>query len=87
MAAALKLDPSIIGNIVQGTTRWLLADPNSSMERIAEAVSPKLPIVCINMDYSESPYEGLQATNGGTSRKASDAAGPAWQPSPRAPGP
>lgn len=61
MAAALKLDPSIIGNIVQGTTRWLLADPNSSMERIAEAVSPKLPIVCINMDYSESPYEGLQA--------------------------
>ena len=61
MAAAVKLEPSIIGNFMQGTTRWLLSDPNSSMERLAEAISPSIPIVNINMDYSKSPYEGLQA--------------------------
>ena len=61
MAAAVKLEPFIIGNFMQGTTRWLLSDPNSSMERLAEAISPSIPIVNINMDYSKSPYEGLQA--------------------------
>lgn len=61
MAAAVKLDPSIQGNIVQGTTRWLISDPNSSMERLMEHISDRIPIVYINMDYSSSPYEGLQA--------------------------
>jgi NaMN:DMB phosphoribosyltransferase len=61
MAAVLKLDPSLIGNMVQGTTRWLLADPNSNMVKIAESISPEIPIVSINMDYSDTPYEGLQA--------------------------
>jgi uncharacterized protein (TIGR00303 family) len=61
MAATIKLDPSVIGNIMQGTTRWLLSDPNSSMVRIMEHISDRIPMVYINMDYSKSPYEGLQA--------------------------
>lgn len=61
MAAAVKLDPSVVGNIMQGTTRWLLADPNASMPQLVAAISPRIPIVYINMDYSTSPYEGLQA--------------------------
>lgn len=61
MAAAVKLDPSIIGNIMQGTTRWLMSDPNSSMINLMDAISPSIPIVFVKMDYSESPYEGLQA--------------------------
>lgn len=61
MAAAVKLEPSIVGNVMQGTTRWLLGDPNSNMEKIMESISPRIPIVNINMDYSKSPYEGLQA--------------------------
>ena len=61
IAAATKLDPSIIGNIFQGTTRWLLSDPNSNMKKILDSISPDVPMIYINMDYSKSPYEGLQA--------------------------
>lgn len=61
MAAAVKLDPSIQGKIIQGTTRWLMNDPNSSMSKLMDAISDRIPIVYVNMDYSKSPYEGLQA--------------------------
>jgi NaMN:DMB phosphoribosyltransferase len=61
IAAAVKLDPSIKGNIFQGTTRWLMEDPKSNMSMIMDSVSPDVPIVYVNMDYSSSPYEGLQA--------------------------
>lgn len=61
MAAAVKLDPSVVGNFFQGTTRWLLKDPNSSMVKLRDAIDARIPIVYINMDYSSSPYEGLQA--------------------------
>jgi uncharacterized protein (TIGR00303 family) len=61
IAAAVALDPSIVGNITQGTTRWLVNDPNSDIRKIMASVHPDVPIVYVNMDYSESPYEGLQA--------------------------
>ena len=61
IAAAVKLDPSIVGNIFQGTTRWLMEDPNSNMAKIMDSISAGVPIVYVNMDYSSSPYEGLQA--------------------------
>jgi len=61
IAAAVKLDPSIVGNIIQGTTRWLMEDPNSNMSKMMDSISPDIPIVYVNIDYSSSPYEGLQA--------------------------
>jgi NaMN:DMB phosphoribosyltransferase len=36
-------------------------DPNSSMSKIMDSISADVPIVYVNMDYSSSPYEGLQA--------------------------
>ncbi|MFA6804327.1 MAG: TIGR00303 family protein, partial [Candidatus Methanomethylophilaceae archaeon] len=61
IAAVIQIDPSVIGNIVQGTTRWLVKDPNSDICRMIGGISESVPIVYINMDYSKSPYEGLQA--------------------------
>jgi len=61
MAAAVTLDENIVGRIFQGTTRWLVEDPNSDMRRIITQIHENIPIVYINMDYSKSPYEGLQA--------------------------
>ena len=61
MAAAVKLHPEIQGNFMQGTTRWLMNDPNSSMKKIMDCISDKIPILYVNVDYSDSPYEGLQA--------------------------
>lgn len=61
IAAALALEPSIAGRIIQGTTRWLVKDPNSNVTKLISDISPDVPLVYINMDYSDSPYEGLQA--------------------------
>ena len=61
MAAAVKLHPEIVGNFMQGTTRWLMNDPNSNMKKIMDCISDKVPILYVNVDYSDSPYEGLQA--------------------------
>jgi NaMN:DMB phosphoribosyltransferase len=61
IAAAVRLDGGIVGNVLQGTTRWLMEDPHSNMEKMMESISPDVPIVYVNMDYSASPYEGLQA--------------------------
>lgn len=61
MAVAAKMDPSCVGKFMQGTTRWLVNDPNSDIVRIMHDIDPGIPIVYVNMDYSKSPYEGLQA--------------------------
>ncbi len=61
MAGVARLHPEVVGNFIQGTTRWLMNDPNSSMKRIMDCISDRIPIVYVNVDYSDSPYEGLQA--------------------------
>ena len=61
MAAAVKLHPEIVGNFMQGTTRWLMNDPNSNMKKIMDCISDRIPILYVNVDYTDSPYEGLQA--------------------------
>jgi len=61
LAGAVALDDSIVGNIFQGTTRWLVEDQNSDMRKIIGRIHENIPIVYVNMDYSKSPYEGLQA--------------------------
>ena len=61
IAAVVRIHPEAVGNIFQGTTRWLMNDPNSDLLKIDMSISPEIPIVYINMDYSKSPYKGLQA--------------------------
>ena len=61
IAGAVKLHPEIVGNFFQGTTRWLMGDPNSNMKKIMDCISSEIPIIYVNVDYSDSPYEGLQA--------------------------
>lgn len=61
IAAALALEPSIAGRIIHGTTRWLVNDPNSDVRKMMAGISADVPLVYINMDYSDSPHEGLQA--------------------------
>lgn len=61
IAGVLALHPELKGNFMQGTTRWLMEDANSNMRRIVDAITPDVPSVYVNVDYSGSPYEGLQA--------------------------
>ncbi len=61
IAVAVGMDESCVGNIFQGTTRWLVEDRNSDIEKIIAGIHKDVPLVYVNMDYSKSPYEGLQA--------------------------
>ena len=61
IAVAAAIDPTVVKRIIHGTTRWLMNDPNSDLLKIDMSISPEIPIVYINMDYSKSPYKGLQA--------------------------
>lgn len=60
LAAAMAMDGSIQDNLVLGTTRWMVNDPNSDICRIVEGIAD-VPIISVNMDYGQSPHEGLQA--------------------------
>ncbi len=60
LAAALAMDPSVQGNIMVGTTRWLINDPNSDMVRMVSSLGD-LPLAAIQLDYSDSPHDGLRA--------------------------
>lgn len=60
LAGALAMDKGIEENLLLGTTRWMVNDPNSDICRIVEGIAD-IPIVSVNMDYGQSPYEGLQA--------------------------
>ncbi|MCQ2085895.1 MAG: TIGR00303 family protein [archaeon] len=61
IAAALELDPSIEGNIIHGTTRWLVEDRDSDICGIVDRIDKNVPLIYTNIDYSASPYEGLRA--------------------------
>lgn len=61
IAVAKAMEPSIVGKIIHGTTRWMIKDKNSDICKIMDSISLDIPLVYINMDYSDSPYEGLQA--------------------------
>ena len=61
IACALKLHPEIAGNIIHGTTRWMVNDTGSDICKIMDSISPDIPLVYVNIDYSKSPYDGLQA--------------------------
>ena len=61
IAVAKEIEPRIVGKVIHGTTRWMINDANSDIRAIMDSISPKIPLVYVNMDYSDSPYEGLQA--------------------------
>ena len=61
LSVAAAIDPTVVTRVMHGTTRWLINDPNSDLVKIDMGISPEIPIVYINMDYSKSPYKGLQA--------------------------
>ena len=61
IAVAKEIEPRIVGKVIHGTTRWMVKDKNSDIRAIMDNISPEIPLIYVNMDYSESPYDGLQA--------------------------
>ncbi len=50
-----------LGQVAVGTTRWVVRDPAADVPGIAADVSPHLPLLAANLDFSESRHPGLRA--------------------------
>lgn len=61
IAIAKEIEPKIIGNIIHGTTRWMVNDTESNICAINDCITNDIPLVYVDMDYSKSQYDGLRA--------------------------
>jgi NaMN:DMB phosphoribosyltransferase len=47
--------------VVLGTTRWVLNDPAADVAGLTADVSPDLPLLAVNLDFSASRHAPLRA--------------------------
>ena len=64
MAAVLALLKSfkanLSSNVIIATTRWIINDKTSSLVSLVEEIEPNVPIVAVNLNFSNAPFEGLR---------------------------
>jgi uncharacterized protein (TIGR00303 family) len=53
--------PAALDQIALGTTRWVIADPAADVAGLTADVSPDLPLLGVNLDFSASRHAGLRA--------------------------
>lgn len=55
------LDPiSGLERVAIGTTRWIAEDPAADVAGLAREISPGLPVLAVNLDFSGSRHPGLR---------------------------
>jgi uncharacterized protein (TIGR00303 family) len=64
--------------VVVATTRWVAYDPSSNIFALVRSVDSSVPIVSMNLDFSESPYEGLRYYEKGYVKEGVGAGGTAF---------
>lgn len=78
MAAVLAvikgMKPEVLKNIALGTTRWIIEDKQSDMISLV-AQSAEVPILAVNLDFSESKYDGLRIYETGLVKEGAGAGG------------
>jgi uncharacterized protein (TIGR00303 family) len=52
--------PTALDGMAIGTTRWVVQDPAADVAGLAAEVSPHLPLVAANLDFSHSRHRGLR---------------------------
>ncbi|MET1101972.1 MAG: nicotinate mononucleotide-dependent phosphoribosyltransferase CobT [Pyrodictiaceae archaeon] len=64
MAAVLAIAKhnglELSNELIIGTTRWIIDDKSSNIVKLVKMVSPEVPIIAYNYDFSNSPYQGLR---------------------------
>jgi uncharacterized protein (TIGR00303 family) len=63
VAALLKAlrGSAALEHVVVGTTRWVIDDPAADVAGLTADVSPDLPLLAVNLDFSTSRHAGLRA--------------------------
>jgi uncharacterized protein (TIGR00303 family) len=54
----------VLERMAIGTTRWIVGDPAADVVGLGSEISPHLPILAANLDFSASRHLGLQAFEG-----------------------
>lgn len=52
--------PSALRRVAIGTTRWIVDDPAADVAGLAAEISPELPVLAANLDFSASRHAGLR---------------------------
>ena len=62
MAAVVAVMLRACGRVPHGilTTRWIVEDSSSSIDKLVEQVAPGLPIVYAPVSFADAPFEGLR---------------------------
>lgn len=78
MAAVLKVLEVLggvnLGNIILGTTRWIIQDKNSDLIGLVDQVAD-IPIIAADLDFSRSRFDGLKAYEEGFVKEGVGAGG------------
>ncbi len=78
MAAVLAfikhVDRGVLNNVAIGTTKWLINDRTADLIGLVREVA-HVPVASANLDFSNMPYEGLRAYEGGFVKEGGVGAG------------
>jgi uncharacterized protein (TIGR00303 family) len=64
LAVIAGLNRDILGNVVIGTTRWIINDKTSDIQGLVSKVAD-VPILAAGLDFSQSKFDGLKAYEAG----------------------
>ena len=74
LAVIKMLNPTILDNLVIGTTRWIMIDKTADLKGITTQIAD-IPIVAADLDFTQSRIEGLKAYETGVVKEGVGAGG------------
>ncbi|MCQ5374659.1 MAG: TIGR00303 family protein, partial [Candidatus Methanomethylicia archaeon] len=69
-----NLSPKVLSNLAIGTTRWIIEDKTSDIRGLVSQIAP-VPILAINLNFSDSKFKGLRAYERGVVKEGVGAGG------------
>ena len=68
------LKPGLLDNVAIGTTRWIVVDKTGDLKGIVNQIFD-VPILAVDLDFSQSMFEGLKAYEAGVVKEGVGAGG------------
>lgn len=76
LAVIKALNQEVLNNVAIGTTRWIITDRTADLKGIITQIAG-VPILAIDLDFSQSKFEGLRAYEAGVVKEGVGAGGAA----------
>lgn len=76
LAVIKALNRAVLDNVAIGTTRWIVVDKTSDLKGIVTQIAD-IPIMAVDLDFSQSRFDGLRAYEAGVVKEGVGAGGAA----------